>query len=182
MHNKSDLRHPTIPFEGDERMLNEIPCWKWREIRRLRRLSVRKWRRAANKRFGCKDKGRTGKHGDVSSSGWRWRLVCTHLDGVSRLQREWAVLPKDGQRAGQHGAQHPRQRYHAEAHILAHPGLQVVHDAPGTNAHTWVWLSARRKWTRSHRWIKDERADDAARSGTVWSAGKKRRRVRALAS
>lgn len=61
--------------------------------------------------------------------------VCVYLYGVAGLQREGAVLPEDGHGAGEHGAQHPGQRYHPEAHVLPHPGLQVVHDAPETHRH-----------------------------------------------
>lgn len=49
---------------------------------------------------------------------------------MSRLQCERAVLSEDGKRASQDGTQHPCQCYHCKTHVLAHPGLQVVHDTP----------------------------------------------------
>lgn len=61
--------------------------------------------------------------------------VCVYLYSVSRPQSEGAVLSENGQRAGEHGAQHPRQRYHPKTHVLTHPGLQVVHNAPETQQH-----------------------------------------------
>lgn len=68
--------------------------------------------------------------------------VCVqHLYGVSRLQSEGVVFSEDGQRAGEHGAHHPRQGYHPKAHILTHPGLQVVHDTPETHHNTRTHMS-----------------------------------------
>ena len=64
--------------------------------------------------------------------------VCVYLYAVPRLQGEGAVLPEDGQWTGQHGAQHPGQRYHPEANVLTHPGLQVVHNTPETHRDTHI--------------------------------------------
>lgn len=103
-----------------------------------------------------------------------WRIhfwhtcLWTHmyLYPLSGLQREWAVLSEDGQRAGEHSAQHPVKRYHPETHVFSHPGLQVINDAPESHRN----CSESSSWNiyRLLSWVMDEAAEPQRAAETSW--------------